>query len=725
VKIESDSAEHTVEAGADFRALETPIAEPPILPEAETLAWAEATSPAAAAAARATGLYVWRDPITLSDLTREELRLDVDGPFPLMIASGTVRAYSARVHWIASLTQTGPDSWSGAVWYRDGSTVIFPYTNVQISVTRNWFRSLRSATVTFAAAGAPARIRTYRFWSRSFRYVNFEFDAAEGESALLRIDTGDHPNRPPTLPDESISIQTVFRRAGFDVITSPAGTVPIGDAGEDAVWTDQEMHDAMQSYWGRFGARAQWALWVFFASLHELGETLGGIMFDDIGPNHRQGTAIFNDSFISSPPANDPAPDAWVRRMIFWTACHEMGHGFNLAHSWNKSAGTTWIPLADELEARSFMNYPYRVAGGQSAFFRDFEYRFSEHELLFMRHAPERFVQMGNAAWFDDHAFEYANISPEPALALELRANRDMPLFEFLEPVILELKLTNVSGEPQLADERILSTGDAATVVIKRDRRAAREFHPFAQRCTQPQNRALAPGESMYEPLRIFAGLNGWDIAEPGNYLVQVSIRLRSGEDVVSNELRVRVAPPRTYEEELVAAEVLTEDVGRAMALDGSRVLNRANDTLREVVQSLPDRRVALHAAVALATPLTREYKELVAEDGVPKVEVRPPQPDPARALLHEAFERAAPAAVESFGHIDFRRKVERTVGWLIDEGDQEAAVQLQNVLVETLESREVNGRPIVASAVDEVRKERDRLARQSKPKRSKNQRSS
>ncbi len=34
------------------------------------------------------------------------------------------------------------------------------------------------------------------------------------------------------------------------------------------------------------------------------------------------------------------------------------------------------------------MNYPYGVAGGESAFFADFEYRFSDGELLFMRHAP-------------------------------------------------------------------------------------------------------------------------------------------------------------------------------------------------------------------------------------------------------------------------------------------------------------------------------------------------
>ena len=98
----------------------------------------------------------------------------------------------------------------------------------------------------------------------------------------------------------------------------------------------------------------------------------------------------------------------WVERMRFWTACHEMGHAFNLAHSWQKAFGTGWIPLLNEPEVRSFMNYPFRVSGGQTSFFSDFAYRFSDQELVFMRHAPERLVQMGNASWFDHHAFEQA-----------------------------------------------------------------------------------------------------------------------------------------------------------------------------------------------------------------------------------------------------------------------------------------------------------------------------
>ncbi len=64
----------------------------------------------------------------------------------------------------------------------------------------------------------------------------------------------------------------------------------------------------MQTYWSRFSASAQWGMWVFFASLHDIGSDLGGVMFDDIGPNHRQGTAIFNDAFISNAPGGTLNP---------------------------------------------------------------------------------------------------------------------------------------------------------------------------------------------------------------------------------------------------------------------------------------------------------------------------------------------------------------------------------------------------------------------------------
>jgi len=640
------------------------------------------------------------------------LRLDVDKYYPQMVASGTIhRSLSSQTHWIAKLKPSGLNSWTGAIWYKDGDVASFPYTNVEIGVARNWFPDQRSATVTFSGGGGPNRVRTFKFKAPYFHPVDFEFDSAEGEAATISVDTCAHPNRPANLPCENLTIQTVFRRAGFNVTTSPGGIVPLAGAGSDAMWSDQEMHDAMQTYWSHFASKAQWAMWVFFASLHEMGTSLGGIMFDDIGPNHRQGTSIFNDSFISNPPAGDANPTAWVQRMLFWTACHEMGHCFNLAHSWQKSMGKPWIPLANEPEAESFMNYPHLVTGGQTAFFADFWYRFSDGELLFMRHAPARFVQMGNADWFDHHGFQEANVSPEPALKLELRVNRERAIFEFMEPVTLELKLTNISSQPQLVGENLLSIADSMTVILKKDSKPARQFVPYAHYCWLIGKKALMPGESFYESLFVSAGRNGWDIAEPGSYTVQVALHV-DDEDLVSNSLRLRVAPPRGYDEESLAQDFFSEDVGRIIAFDGSRFFDKGNDTLREVSEKLRDRRVALHASLALGSEVVSPYKQLVEDPKEPRkhlgIKIQPAQPEEAHKLLSAALTDQITAAVESFGHIDFKWYVDRFSDWLAQQGAIKEAVKSQDELYQTMSTRQVQGRKILAQVLQEIEERRN-----------------
>jgi hypothetical protein len=656
-----------------------------------------------------SGLYRWRAPSPSA--RREQLRLDVDRYYPQMVASGTfIPDISSWDHWIANLSVSGPNAWTGNIWYKDTSPGrTFPYTSVKIEVTNRRSPNRREAKATFSGGGGTTRQRTFKFEGPHFHPVDFEFDFAQGEQPTLTVDTCAHPNRPATLPCENLSLQTVYRRAGFDVTTSAGGgTVPLAGAGPGALWSDVEMHDAMQTYWSRFVAEPQWAMWVFFASLHEQGTSLGGIMFDDIGPNHRQGTAIFNDAFISNPPAGDPNPAEWVRRMIFWTAGHEMGHAFNLAHSWQKSLTFgglgPWIPLADEPEARSFMNYPFNVSGGQAAFFADFEYAFSDQELLYLRHAPARFVQQGNAAWFDHHGFQGADTMPEQALKLELRVNRKTPAFGFMEPVITELKLTNTSSQPQLVDENLLSRTDSMAVVLKQDGRPARQFVPYAQYCPLPETKALMPGESVYAPLFVSAGQNGWDVADPGRYTVQVALHREDEEYLVSNPLRLVVEPPlgeRRDDAERLAQDFFSEEVGRILWFGGSQVLEKGNDVLREVAERLSDRRVALHANAALGNAVAREYKLLNLGDADKErakpaamaggeVTVRPPDVEEARKDFGAALTDNADDGAASLGHIRYRRYVNRFSDLLAEQGETQEAAQIQDNLHDTMANRNV-----------------------------------
>jgi hypothetical protein len=122
---------------------------------------------------------------TLPTLVREELRLDVDGRYPQMVASGTLfLRLQARMHWIANLATTGPDTYAGAIWYTDGDTNLLPYTSVSIQARRSFFPNLRTATVTFSAAGKTDRVRTFRFADPSFHPVELEYDTVAGTTAV-------------------------------------------------------------------------------------------------------------------------------------------------------------------------------------------------------------------------------------------------------------------------------------------------------------------------------------------------------------------------------------------------------------------------------------------------------------------------------------------------------------------------------------------------------------
>lgn len=636
----------------------------------------------------ASGLYHWSD----SFQGKEELRLDVDGRYPQMTVSGVVTRNFATAYWIASLEASTDNTYSGEIWYRFGQTALVPHTTVRVEVTPAWKAYQRKAKVTFAGGGAGALTREYLGAANAFHSVEFEFDTVEGATPVTQIETHAHPTRPAGLPQETLTIETVFRRAGFEVRRASDGAVPLSRAGSDEAWSDMEMHDAMQVYWSRFGHRPQWSLWVFTAALHERGQGLGGVMFDDIGPNHRQGTAIFSDSFIANAPQGDPAPDAWTARMRFWTGCHEMGHAFNLAHSWQKSHpptwGTPWIPLSNEPEVRSFMNYPYRVNGGQGAFFSDFAYRFSDQELLFMRHAPSIFVQMGNADWFDQHGFEQSAASVEPQLRLRLRSYRPEPSFEFMEPPTFALELQNVSEDPQIIEAGVLADREHLTVILKKHGKPARQYGAYAQVCARAPKQVLMPGESAHEQLSPAAGLNGWDLAEPGKYTLQVAVELDGHGIVVSNPLRVRIEPPVGHDEERLAQDFFSDDVGRILAMGGSRYLSDGNDTLHDVTERMANRRVAAHARLALANPLVRDYKLLYvpetgpaeaasARDAGGQIQAVSADMSQARALLEPALRDMSEAAA-TLGHIGLKRYVDGVTTRIAHAGMKQEAENMQ-----------------------------------------------
>ena len=478
----------------------------------------------------------------------ETLRLDVDSWYPQRTASGTILPDAVtRGDWIAMLdpavpVQPGQARWTGRVRYRTGGSGLVWFDTIDVSVQSG------RALVVFSSGSMHHR-RAFRRVHASFRPLDVEIDHEEGLEPRLEFHAGDHPVHPAGLADRNLSIPDIYRRAGFRVrMSAGAGAIPSSAAGADAMWTDGEMNDALEACWSKNADKAQWAVWCLVARLHAEGPDLGGIMFDSAGTFQRQGAAVFYDSFLSDPPPDDPHAEAAVRRMQFWCTAHELGHCFNLAHPWQKTLGSSWTRLSNDPESRSLMNYPFLVAGGDPAYFADHEYRFDDGELLFLRHAPEHLVEPGGATWFDEHGFNRESANPGSGLELIARVNRETPAFAFLEPVVIELKLKNVSDRPIRVDEGLAFDGSHTTVVIKREGQPARAHVPFARYLLAPKRTVLQPGESVYASHFVSAGLNGWSLAEPGKYVVQAAVHLPGG-DVVSKPLAIRVARPGTWDE--------------------------------------------------------------------------------------------------------------------------------------------------------------------------------
>jgi hypothetical protein len=627
----------------------------------------------------------------------EELRVDVDGVMPTMTVSGTIsRLFGGRLTWIARVTKhpvTG--EWTGPINYRDGTISLRPQATVSVKLTGGPFLPLsRRATARFSGGPGPTVTLNYTFAEAAFRDVAFEYDTVSDATAVTSHNPSSHPNHPASAPNTTLTLESAYARVGIRVTKIGGDSlIPIGAAGANTTWSDQEMHDAMQAHWSRWADAPQWAVWVLFARLHDRGSSLGGIMFDDIGTAQRQGTSIFSDSFISQPPAGEANPGPWVERMKFWTAMHEIGHAFNLAHSWQKSVGTGWVPLSDEPSALSYMNYPFFYPGGLDVFFAAFEYGFSPDELLFLRHAPERLVKMGAEPWFSNHGFERDTFDQLRAavtgpLELVIRVHRE-PRFEFLEPVVVELRLKNVSSTPAVVEANALENDDLGIVVAK-DGGETRRWLPFARYCMAPEPKVLQPGEAIYSSIFLSAGTGGWLISDPGNYQIFAAADLGNENSALSKPLRIVVERPATAKAERLAGDVFTKDVAHTLAFGGTRELHTANKALEQVVEQLPNSKAAVHATAVLGTPMVRDGKVLkVTESGEEMIEVVEASPSGARERLSAAlgdFDRAA----DSLGHIAVAEKTMLLADVMAAEGDTSARADLLNGSADTLARRGV-----------------------------------
>jgi hypothetical protein len=117
-------------------------------------------------------------------------------------------------------------------------------------------------------------------------------------------------------------------------------------------------------------------------------------------------------------------------------------------------------------------------------------------------------------------------------------------------------------------------------------------FVPAMQRCFEwdsAETLRLADGQTMTDNVNLTFGASGFAFAEPGTYDVEAVLVLtdetQEREFIAKSEkIRLRIAAPKTHDEERDAIDFFSDDVGLYLALGGSKALTRARGKLTDIV---------------------------------------------------------------------------------------------------------------------------------------------
>lgn len=660
-------------------------------------------------------IYPLNEPIYIPDwgkhphAVRFTLNVDIDGIDPLGVVSGTVASGQTNpTHFIGRITTDNIIALSRNIVVEDLSFIwsdsSYTIDKLEINLTAAIFFP-PTAQVTFISTATGRRFGSYLAQQAStyFQEVEIDVDREDGAIAVESYNTHTHPDRPADLPEENLTLATAFAKAGILIKPAPGSgsVIDTSEAGDNLRWNEQELHDSMEIHWDAFANQPQWKMWVFLAELAD-SDTLGGIMFDaymgEPGGVDRQGTAVFTRSaFFHSPEgeypqANPPAAQA-AQRELFFNLIHETGHAFNLAHSFQKALGSpwnapAWMPIVDNPEALSWMNYPETPSPGLNAtwFYERFRFRFDDNENLFLRHAPESFVQMGNEAWFENHG-RTSRGSLDHRLQLVIRSRKQM--LELGEPVFVELRLRNHSQNPVMVHEHLHPSDGLVEIAVTNPQGERRPFIPMTHTRCYLQPQVLNGGESVYTSVNLTAGRFGFPFKIPGAYRIEVSYTNLDG-GTAAAVMQLYVRPPANYEDLRVINELFNARMGRTLAVGGTRVMEDVNAKLDWMLENLsPQHPARYYLSAVRFSPLAQPFKVVDVGQQNRKLQVLPSDPALVQQELAPLINNAQ-AASDTVGHIEYRKLVDTYTQCAQNAGKKAEALQAQKMLLELFEQRNI-----------------------------------
>lgn len=562
-----------------------------------------------------------------------ELRVDVDGKRPMKRVSGDFFQ-----------TTGGTTTYFGS-WVINAPTVTFTtstvtiegistgtyatgYPKARITIPRvSVLSPPASATIQFySLTNVPGATYVCAFESAYFRTVQFEQDSVSDatQPIFTTYNTGALPSGGPA---RVLSIAGAYGEAGIQVQTAGVwNTVPVNDAGGNVSWSNSELHASMLVRFSLWKDDPQWKVWLLAAQKHDIGPGLYGIMFDQQG-KQRQGCATFYQGIGGN--------TADKLRLQLYTSVHELGHCFNLLHSWQKSYAVP--PVPNRPAALSWMNYPWNYpGGGEAGFWSAFPFQFDDQEVIHLRHAFRNNIIMGGnnftvgAGLQDETAFADPIID-NSGLRLEIGARKS---YTCGEPVVIDLRLHAATREGKKAHCYLHPNTGFVQVGIRKPGGQTVVYEPLIEQCVAPDVTILDDNRpTVEESAYIGYGKSGFYFDQAGNYQIRAVYYAIDGSQVLSNIITLRVRHPVTAAEEELADLFLGEDQGTLLYLLGSdsEYLSRGNEAFETVLEKHGKHPMAIYARLVKGINAGRSFKTITQGN---EIKARDPQAEESVKLL-------------------------------------------------------------------------------------------
>ena len=545
------------------------------------------------------------------------LRLDVGQDGALDIVSGDVFEqqgsnllydYSFRTTHLEHTSTQTPDILRGPVNIYDSGEERLSRIDVIIPSQGDLTIQFVTYVMTQQSGRITTRVLQFTVSKRSnqLRDIDLEFDQVVGVPVPNAFVIHNHADTPTDLGNRNLDYRDAYADAGIRLnVTQVGSDVPLFLAGFDNRWNDEELHAAMEANFSAHTNDPAWRLYLLLATTYVILSVVG-IMFDSEDEAPRQGSAVFFNH-----PAISSATGAERDREYLYTVVHELGHAFNLLHSFQKH-------VFQEGERRQFlarpgslswMNYPQLFPYGNAhppgwdgshLFWPQFRLTFDREELEHLRHFHALGVAAGGESFGGPGHREETEFLPttqDTDLELQLWLPSEV---EFMEVVEGDIKLHNSSQEdieiPSLVD---LSSGTVQLFVQRPGDARPRVHGGLARACTRG-TRHLSGGDSVYSEVTPSFDRKGWQVDLPGTYLVQAVYNGLDGRRLASpiQTVVVKTAPIA----DRYAADLFTRSSGLYIGLDGSRAesLARTADALHQLQDRYPQ--------LAISTQLRRTF---------------------------------------------------------------------------------------------------------------------